>query len=161
MIHSITMKNVPLLAAPLILALLFGGGCTSQNKPDGLPPLYPLVVKLTQDGVPLTEASIFLFAEDGPATWTIGGTTDAAGNVSPVTHGKYPGVPAGKYKVCVFKVESVPKPEPARPDEFDLVDIKLKSPATTTLILEVTPGKNNVTLDVGKPIRQRINSGGA
>ena len=137
-----------------------------------MPPLHPLVLKLTQDGAPLSGASVSLFNES-ESSWTVGGTTDASGNAVLMTHGKYPGVPAGKYNVCVFKVETVPKADPAkpkendpalseynppRPDEYDLVDGKLKSPATTTLTLEAGPGKKNVTLDAGKPIRILINN---
>jgi len=151
---------------PLCVALtLLFSGCDTRPKPDGLPPLLPLTLTLTQDGTPLSGASVTLFADDG--AWTIGGTTNASGNVSPMTHGKYPGVPAGQYKVCVFKVESVAPPartdsESAGPPpvEYDLVDVKLKSPLTTPLTLEVGSGKKSVTLDVGEPIRQLIDTGG-
>jgi len=151
------------------LALSFSG--CNQPKPTGLPSLLPLTLTLTQDGTPLSGASVTLFADDGMATWTVGGTTGVSGNVSPMTQGKYPGVPAGKYKVCVFKIEAVVPPgavpptdsesQSARPVEYDLVDVKLRSPATTTLTLEVGPGKKTATLDVGKPIRERINTNGA
>ena len=137
-----------------IALLLLFLGCNAQTRPDGMPTLYPLVLTVIQDGTPLAEARVSLFVETGESTWTVGGTTDASGKTSLLTHGKYPGVPAGKYKVCIFKVEGL------MPEEYDLVDVKLKSPITTTLTLEATPGTKNITLDVGKPIRQRLNANG-
>jgi len=138
--------------------LMLFSACSSQLKPDGLPKLYPLTLTLTQDGVPLDGASVSLFADDGLSTWTIGGTTDASGSMSPKTHGKFPGIPAGTYKVCVVKIEIVDSTRPSAQDpiEYDLVDAKLRSPTTTTLTLEAGPGIKNVTLDVGKPSRKLI-----
>jgi hypothetical protein len=149
-----TKNNLQFL---ICAALTLFPACSSQLKPDGLPKLYPLTLTLTQDGVPLDGASVSLFADDGVSTWTIGGTTDASGNMSPKTHGKFPGIPAGTYKVCVVKIETVPSARPEQdPDEYDVVDVKLRSPITTTLTLEAGPGIKNVTLDVGKPIRKLI-----
>jgi len=119
-----------------------------------MPPLYPLVLTVTQDGKPLEDARISLFSEEGESTWTVGGTTDVNGRASLMTHGKYQGVPGGKYKVCIFKVEGI------MPDEYDLVDVKLKSPTTTTLRLEVTPSIKSAILDVGNPIRERLGGSG-
>ena len=164
------MKKIGLLISTVVIMALQLSGCSTQLKPDGLPKLHPTVLTLTQDGTPLAGASVSLFAENEPATWTIGGTTDESGNVTLMTHGKFPGVPAGKYKVCVFKLEMVFPPgatntdenaAPVRPEEYDLVDVKLKSPVTTTLTLEIVPGKNHLPLDVGKPIRLKMESGGA
>jgi hypothetical protein len=98
---------------------------------------------------------VSLFVDGGSSPWAVGGTTDASGKVSLVTHGKYPGVPAGKYKVCVFKVEGT------FPEEYDLVEVNLKSPVTTTLTLEAGPGKKSETLDAGKAIRIRMDTKGA
>ena len=160
-----TKDNFPFSICIMISMLLFAG-CGGELKPDGLPKLYPLTLTLTQDGTPLAGASVALFADDGEAKWTIGGTTDASGKMSPMTHGKFPGIPDGTYKVCVRKIEAVAPAErsgdsesqPVNSVEYDLVDIRLQSPVTTTLTLEAGPGKKSATLDVGKPIREQIKS---
>lgn len=129
-----------------------------------MPKLYPLTNTVIQDGNPLADAGVSLFSAEGKSTWNIGGTTDKQGRVAPFTHGRYSGVPAGKYKVCIFKIETVSNRKDGEQDdkgytpsdEYDLVDTKLKDPAMTTLTLEVKQGKNDITLDTGKAIRKKI-----
>lgn len=145
----------------VLSALVAFGGCSGTKLPNGMPPLHPLTVTLIQEGHPLSGADIFLLPETGDSVWNIGGVSDHDGKVVPMTHGKYKGVPAGRYKACVSKVEATTVAGRSLPDEYDLVDPKLKSPQTTALTLEVGPGKNNITLDVGKPVKTRIDTGGA
>jgi hypothetical protein len=167
---DITMrkKNFTLFVIHCSFFLAFLSGC-GEKLPDGMPKLYPLTITVMQDGNPLADAEVSLFSAEGESTWSIGGTTGKQGRVAPFTHGRYSGVPAGKYKVCIFKVETVSNRKDGEqddkrrviPDEYDVVDTKLKNPAMTTLTLEVKQGKNDITLDTGKAIRKKINTGGA
>ena len=84
--------------------LLLAAGCT-QQRPDGLPKLYPVSLRVVQEGKPLDGASLVLRTADADALpWTIGGKTDDSGTLVLWTHGKYKGVPAGKFKVVVSKI---------------------------------------------------------
>ena len=138
-------------------------GCGGEPKPEGLPKLYPTIIQLTQDGEPIEGASVQLVSEtDG--RWPIGGSTDANGSVSLSTYGKYPGVPAGKYKVLVSKTEREkvgPEPqsmyETQAENVYDLIDPVYSRAGTTTLEVEVKPGKNSLgPFDLGAKIRLPI-----
>ncbi|MCL2745278.1 MAG: carboxypeptidase-like regulatory domain-containing protein [Planctomycetaceae bacterium] len=136
-----------------------------------MPPLQSATIILMQDGKPLAGASVALFSEDNVnSPWSVGGTSDQNGHAVLITYGKYNGAPADRYKVCVSKVEIVTAPggNPAdenvpmkRPDEFDLVEPKLKSPLTTTLSVDIKTGKSSIELDTGGAVRKKIDSGGA
>ncbi|MCL2742801.1 MAG: prealbumin-like fold domain-containing protein [Planctomycetaceae bacterium] len=168
--HSNLMRAFNSTLAVAVLTLIFTG-CSRQQFPAGMPPLQPITIVIMQDGKPLAGASIALFSEDDAnSPWSVGGTSDQNGRAVLATHGKYNGAPAGRYKVCVSKVETVnapggnPSDENAsikRPDEFDLVEPTLKSPLTTTLSVEIKTGKNSAELDAGKAVRKKIDSGGA
>ena len=97
--------------------------------------------------------------------WTVNGRTDAEGKATIVTHGQFPGAPAGKFKVCVTKVESVgedaaepvgvmsaPLPTSGRPQVVIHVDPVFGDSQKTPLEIEVSKGKGaNITLNVHKP----------
>jgi hypothetical protein len=135
-------------------------GCSGPSKPDGLPDRLPFEVTLTQDGKPLSEASVQLVSPDVP--WAITGNTDATGKAKVVTHGQFGGVPPGLYKVIVAKHET----ETTLSDDkkmqtlkiYSLVDPQYIDRNTTTLELTVEKEKKSATLDVGSPIRVLINT---
>jgi len=79
------------------------------------------------------------------------------------THGKYVGVPAGKYKVMIQKCEVVPKgvknPEPGAygpVDIYDLVNPNYFKPDKTPFEIEVVADKKKnqfEPIDLGKKVR--------
>jgi prepilin-type N-terminal cleavage/methylation domain-containing protein/prepilin-type processing-associated H-X9-DG protein len=138
-------------------------GC-GEPKPDGLPKLYPISLKFTQEGEPLTEAAVVLLPQDGNK-WSSGGATDAKGVATLGTHGKFAGVPVGKYKLLVQKQEVVPKgakaPDPLGAygpvDVYDLVNPDYFILDKTPLAIEVVPGKNKFEpFELGKKVRTLV-----
>ncbi|MFG0262836.1 MAG: carboxypeptidase regulatory-like domain-containing protein, partial [Novipirellula sp. JB048] len=69
-----------------------------------MPELYPATVTITQEGDGLADATVTLYPED-PALrrWAVGGVTDENGTATLRTHVKFPGAPAGRFKVMVNK----------------------------------------------------------
>ena len=160
---SFYRKFLRLSTVGLVCGFLTFAGCGGEPKPDGMPKLHPTVIQLAQDGAPLEGASVQLLSEtDG--RWPIGGSTDANGAVSLSTYGKYPGVPEGKYKVVVSKVEREKfGPEPTSMYEsqaenvYNLIDTVYSTAETTTLEVEVKAGKNSFgPFDLGMKIRQPV-----
>ena len=150
----------------IALALTFAG-CGGEPKPAGMPPLHPATLVFTQEGEPIAGASVQLVSETD-SRWPIGGSTDTAGTIALKTYGKYPGVPEGKYKVVVSKVEREqigPAPqsmyEVQKENVFDLIDANYSIPEKTPLTIEVKPGKNSYEpFDLGKKIRQKVKKPG-
>ena len=149
-----------------VVFLLVCVGCSGGNRPKDLPRLFPVTLTITMDDQPLADATVMLYAENtADAKWTIGGQTDATGNVTIVSHGQFHGAPAGKFKVCVTKSEmkeSAPERVLASaPTEnttmgfqrpTHLVDPLFADSKSTPLEIEVSPkGTTNLTLSVHKP----------
>jgi len=88
----------------LITIILSLSGCGGPAKPAGFPPLYPVSLKVMQEGQPLVDAAVSLRIADNSMTWSIGGRTDEQGIAVLWTHGKFRGAPAGTFKVAVEKV---------------------------------------------------------
>ncbi len=173
------MRKHPLLfLLPLAILSLPFLGCGGEAKPKDLPPLYPITVLVEQEGKPVPDASVSLVHADGDAKWSASCRAGADGVAKDFyTNGKYKGVAAGKFKVCVRKIEreAVEKveipPEPKDPFErfqwrqkyidkpptsqgFDLIEAKYFDPRLTKLEIVVTAdGKNDFTIDAGKPVR--------
>lgn len=160
------MKKVLVLLSGLFA--VFWIGC-SQSRPDGLPDLVPVTLSFTQDGVPLSGATVSLVDLNGTVEFTVGGTTDESGTVEIYTHGLYQGAPLGKFKIRVAKTESDPRPPmpPERGPEYDryiaemqknppktytLVEKQYTRPTTTPLEIEITE-PTKLTLDVGKAVK--------
>jgi hypothetical protein len=148
---------------PFILFSLGLFGC-SENKPDGLPKLQPVSLRFTLDGQSCGGASVHLIPQD-ENQWAVGGSTDTTGTVVLKTHGKYSGVPVGKYKITVSKMErenigEQPKNmfEPSQKIiMYNLIDPVYSDPEKTTLEIEVIQGKKiSETFDLGKKIRVEI-----
>ena len=78
-------------------------GCAKQRRPDGMPPIYPCTIVITQEGKPLEGADVRLYS--GDVMFLVSGTTDASGSAVIRTHGEFPGAPEAAYKVVVVKEE--------------------------------------------------------
>lgn len=159
-----TFSTVSLLIVSLFFISL--SGCGGTVRPDGMPPLHPATITVTQDGAPLSEATVMLLPQSPEMQrWSCGGITDSSGNVTLSTLGNQPGVVAGKFTVTIAKTDADP-PIPfegemtkaqqeadAKRKVYDLVDPKYASPKTSGLEIDVTSGKNAKTFDVGKAVR--------
>ena len=171
-------NNMPIrsfVLSSMLLALVFTVGCGGQKLPPDMPKLFPVKMTITQEGKPLPEAMIMLSMVGGK--WPSQGRTDANGVVTKFfTNSQYEGVAAGKFKVCVRKVErerdniEIP-PEPtdlkenyewrqkyfgrptAPPNEFDLVEAVYADPKTTPLEIDVSADTKEFTLEAGKAVR--------
>jgi hypothetical protein len=152
-------------------------GCQSNDeKPADLPRLIPCKITITQEGLPLEGASVTLSLVGGIQQWYLSGLTDSSGNIDFYTNGRYRGVPAGKYKIVVAKLDTEPSKFPHAPSEddpqyskwleqsqqevranFQLIEPIFTKAETTTLEIEVTNNKETIgTFDVGKKVRNKI-----
>lgn len=110
---KLSMKNLS-ASVLLLLAVTCGfTGCGGTKKPDGFPKLIKnSEFTLTQAGVPLAGADVFLTAEEGSGGkghWSVFGVSDEAGVVHLMTYkDAFKGAPAGTYKITVFKEERTP-----------------------------------------------------
>jgi len=143
-----------LLLISLLLLVTCAGCFGGPQKPAGLPELHPLTLTLTQDGQPLADAIVSLKSLDNANIWAVGGTSDTQGAVKVMTAGDFPGAPAGQYKVTVIKTET--EVNGKIKTDYSVIDQKLISSTTTLLEVDVTPGKNTATLDVGKAVRIKV-----
>jgi len=157
------------LVGALAFVCVSAFGC-AEKRPDGFPELYPISIKILQEGKPLEGASVNLVAQDPQLVrWPAGGNTNADGVVELRTYG-YEGAPAGTFKVLVMKTETLGEansPEEAQRlmqegklgdfERFDLVDTRYRDQAQTPLSLEVKAGSNETQeFDVGAPIREPV-----
>ena len=137
-----------------------------------MPQTYPTKITIIQDEKPLEGASIALIPMDASNSWNAGGITDASGNAALKTLTKYDGVVPGKYYVIIKKLwvdadKKVPDKEtdPAGYEKwlvesaketlagYDLVDLKFSKISPDAETIEVTAGKNEKSIDVGKAVR--------
>ena len=172
--------NYSNLSLALLVAFVISiVGCTKENRPDGMPPLHPTKITLIQAGKPCADAKISIIPVGGDSRWTSGGTTDASGILEPKTHGKFKGVPEGKYKVTVDKSVGEGEPPPPSPidaeskkkyDEyiaakktyklFQVIPDQYRLRDRTPLELEVKAGKNEIELDVPEEVKVEVKSTG-
>ena len=144
-------------------------GCGPQ-LPDGMPKLHPLTLTVTLEGQPFPDATVSLFPIDETMrSWSSGGVTAADGVLPVFTHGKYAGVPAGKYKVTVDCVTSdPPRPKVAtfaeieahnrKYPDFRIVPLQFTDRETTPLEIEIVKGKNRLTVDIPERVKLRMNN---
>jgi len=131
-------------------------GCRSSNRVQGLPALYPCRLTLIQDGKPLADASVQLYAEE-ESIWPVTGLSDASGTAILVTYGQFPGVPLGKYQIVVKKTRS---DRTGGDNEYSsgitkvysLIEIEHIKKDTTKLEITIEKGQNSLTIDVGKSV---------
>jgi hypothetical protein len=137
-------------------------GC-GEDKPDGLPKLQPVLLQFTQDGQSCNGATVHLVPQN-ENPWIVGGITDVAGNVALKTHGKFAGVPSGKYKITISKIDreeigDTPKNmyETQEIVIYNLIDPIYSDPKNTPLEIEVLPEKKlSQSFDLGKKTRVKI-----
>ena len=99
------MKNITLLAICAAVAISLVG-CKKDSRPEGLPKLYPISVKIVQEGVPLEGAHVaFISSDPQLMRWPCGGQTGADGIAKINTYG-FDGAPEGSFLVTVSKYES-------------------------------------------------------
>lgn len=161
-----------------VSVVLFGFGC-KESRPAGMPKLQKVKITLTQEGQPCDDAKLGLLPIGGDPQWSSGGTTNANGVLEPVTHGKYKGMPVGKYRVTVDKSVGEGEPPPPSPidaesqrkfDEyrasgktyklFQVMPDKYRLRDSSPLEIEVTEGTNEFTLDVPESVKVEVRSGG-
>jgi len=152
---------------PLMLVVFTIAGCAKNDgRPKDLPPLFPCEITITQEGNPLSGATIALesFGE-AKTTYLPSGITDESGKAVLSTYG-FKGAPADMYKVTVRKtvVEDVKQVTDGYGDlvndggvEYRTVERQYSYPDTTPHEIEVTTGKGTTqaSFDVGKPIKEK------
>ncbi|MDR2642681.1 MAG: hypothetical protein LBC74_07795 [Planctomycetaceae bacterium] len=164
---------ITLLLLPFCCAIFIFSGC-NQEVPSDLPKTYPATITVIQDGQKLSGASVRLEPSDG-GKWYASAITDASGVAILRANSQYSGVVTGKYKILISKRDAtsnnitVPDPntDPAgyskaleemnnAKEEFDLVDPKYGEANTTPEEIEITTGKNEKNIDVGKAVKITI-----
>jgi hypothetical protein len=147
-----------------LIAIVFTGCGKNDSRPKDLPPLHPCTVTITQDGKPLDGAVVQFAAVDAEnKKYQASSMTDAEGHVVMKTYG-FDGVPAGKYKVCVWKtvVEGVTSHQNSDGEMVDTVGTEYKTvepqyadAKTTPHEIEITGKEKKVeqTFDVGKAVK--------
>ena len=151
----------------LSVLVMLAVGCTPSNRPDGLPPLYPTTVTITQNGSPLADVSVGLISAE-PSEWVVSGLTDTSGKASIVTHGQFSGAPAGEYTVVLSKTENVFDGERSSEGEllrgsgiteiFSLISVDHTSTETSKFRMTVNKGNNAQTFEVGAPVRVHVST---
>lgn len=154
----------------LSTAAFFAVGCAEPPKPNGMPELYPCVVKLTQEGEPLADASILCLSDDPKLIrWAVTGRADANGVAKIFTMGKFEGAPVGEFAVVVSKnadatadadgsdgssgsddlgASGTTASEPV----VSLVSLELTEKATTPLRMTVEAKSNEFEFDCGAKV---------
>lgn len=156
------MKLTYLMSLLVILTMI---GC-SEERPAGMPKLMKVSLSLTQEGKPLSDATVALYSETPAFQWTVGGVTDNRGVVVLKTHGNYTGVPEGKYKVCVKKfvregeLQTMANPGAPPPKDYNLVESQYGQQKDTPLSIEIKAGSKYEPLDVGKAVKELLKAPG-
>ena len=154
--------NKIIIASLLTIPFIIGCGGDS-SRPKDLPPLFPCVVTITQDGQPLGGATVsFDPVDTGNAKYQASSITDDTGKAVATTYG-FEGVPAGKYKVCVRKTLVEPGKQirdgygdlvDAPGTEYRTVDPKYSYADSTPHEIEIVgKGTPPASFDVGKPVK--------
>jgi hypothetical protein len=148
-----------------IFCALFFFGCSRNNSlPPDLPKLYPCRITVMQDGKPLSDASVTLLANDKSVLYnSASGMTNSNGIVSLRTYG-VDGVPTGNYKITVSKHVEEGATEYTDVSGlkqtkngiwYSLIESKFVTEETTPLEIEITAGKNEKIIDVGKSVHEK------
>jgi len=159
-----------LFAFPVLISVfLIASGCSKGYQ--GKERLYPVSITVTNNGVPLTDASVVLLRESGAKTINAGGCTDQNGVAQIKIDAQWNGVPIGKYKVMLNK--DVPLQSDLSEEEYRKLELLEKeaydkkmyekrmsmplpvphilSGMESPLSIDVTSsGNNTATFDIGK-----------
>jgi hypothetical protein len=152
---KIKMLNKIIVSMTLLVCVSVVG--CKPKLPDGMPTLYPCTITITQEGSPLSGASVTLNSletSDGK-TWVPGGMTDSNGIANIKVLGAYSGAPVGTYKVTVKKNGT----EEVTNNSFytlSFVEDQYTNVQKTPLEIEVTTEGTKQTFDAGKITKQRI-----
>ena len=163
------MNKLSLLSL-FLLAFCFTLGCSDVKRPEGLPKLYPCSLTFTQEGKPMEGAVITLVSSDPDFRWTIGGIANPSGTAKIMTHGQYPGVPEGEYRVLIRKVEeeevnSFKEIDPDTGKEmitggvikvYTTVDKDYTDLEKTPIKITIEKRKYSEAFECGKPIRELL-----
>jgi len=158
------------------VGILLFAGCGTK-KPDGIPALHPVKVKITKGDKPVVKANVFLVATTATSgSWSVAGLTDVSGVATIETsqgNWKAKGTPEGEYKIYMTKVTGSENWEwGERPAEDASYEVKVKYseemfkrveaatkeipksltvPKTSDLKITVVAGKGaNETFDISK-----------
>jgi hypothetical protein len=144
----------------VLVFVMFSGCGGDKSRPVDLPKLFPCKITATQEGQPLVGGTVSLRSVDTSAKYGVSsGTTDDTGIATLRTQG-FIGAPAGKYKVLVTKIvnEELDKRTKrlGEPEKYNLVEKKYSDVETTDVEFEIVSGKNEFSIEVGKPVREVI-----
>jgi len=115
-----------------------------------LPPFYQTTFTVLQEGKPLADATVTLIPVDAVNIhWPAGGTTDNKGVLN-VKTSEFAGVRAGMFKIVVVKTVT------EETKTYNLVEKVYSHKNITPLTVAIMPGKNEITIDVGKAVRELI-----
>jgi len=145
------MKTIRFNILTIALALSAGFaacfGC-GQKLPPGMPPLNPCTITVNMEGKPVEKVMVRLVSAD-QLHWGCSGITDSSGKASLVTDGKYKGVPAGKYKVLLTRIDTEQREYKGFIEESKLppkkqtviIDLKYEDEDETPYEVEILDGK--------------------
>ena len=153
------IQKLPIILIIAAFSVILAG-CGGEKKPDGLPPLTPLTVTITQAGAALEKATVMFIetaSDKGAQKWSVSGVTNDKGEAIMKTHG-FPGAPIGSYKVVVSKEEIIydNSTPPNVTERLNLVEKKYTSIRETDLKADVAEGMPTMTFDVGKAVREKM-----
>jgi len=163
----VNLKKILTFVCVAALGFALTLGCGGKKKPDGLPKLVPLSVKVIQDGQPLAEASVSLVSDKQELLrWPSGGITGADGVAVITTYG-FEGAPEGSFKVVVTKSEitggaqtqedamkaMTGEAQVEGEQHFSLVADEYGSASTTPLTIDVSGSNKEIKeFDVGEAV---------
>ena len=159
------MANFPRSLALVCATIVFFAGCSQGLVHEGLPALVPCSITVMQDGRPLEDAIVTLTPKEGSTNWVVGGRTDAKGVAKIQTQMRYPGAPAGDYKVRVAKtVTEYGTPIPSGSDladvtpstTFTLIPLKFDDVNATPCEITISGSSSTATVDVGAAVREQV-----
>jgi len=140
-------------------------GCSRGNdRPQNLPDLFPVNIRVLQQGEPVSDAFVRLIPVDSAMPWSCGATTTADGHAKIMTVGRFEGAPQGEYKVLISKLEMTPTIQADLSDlksqkvststaGFDLIEPKYSDIKSTPLTANVTSNGLSCEFDVEQAVR--------
>jgi hypothetical protein len=140
------------------LTMIIFSGCQQESQPTDFPKIYPCKITITQNKVPVENIQISLYDNHISNKWSIGGITNTSGVAVIRTHGQFAGVPSGKFKVVLSKIESEGETEvnesmTTRKSEtvriYSLIDKKYLEESTTPLEIIVENKSVSETFEIG------------